>query len=165
MLSIFILKKKLLQEVVYEKISEKCIKVDDETVTFLLKSEKLQNFRKEQFEKHHVLIDFEIADPQNIWIVGEKSKVNNAEQELTTLINETKITTYEFSTIDQIKLHFLREHCWDKIKEKEKCFAKEGVIVREINDKLFEVKGTKAGRDDMEIFLAILASKIEYEVS
>ena len=161
----FILKKKRLQKVVDEKTSETCIKVDKETATFLSKSEKLQKFKKEQFDKNQVMIDLEHADTANIWIVCEKSKIDDAEQELASFIDKNKITSYKFSTIDPMKVRFLREHCWDKIKEKEENCKAEGVVVCEINAESFEVKGTKAGRSEMEIFLAIQAGKVDYKVT
>ena len=111
------------------------------------------------------MIDLEHADTANIWIVCEKFKIDNAEQELTSFIDKNKITSNNFSTIDPMKVRFLREHCWDKIKEKEESCKAEGVVVREINAESFEVKGTKAGRSEMETFLAIQAGKIDYKVT
>ena len=60
-----------------------------------------------------------------------------------------------------MKVRFLKEHRWDKIKEKERIYKDEGVVVR--NDNL-EVKGTKKGRVDMIMFLEGLAANVDCKV-
>ena len=110
------------------------------------------------------MIDSKFTDPRDIWIVCEKSKIDNAEQELTSLIDENKITSSKFNPIDPMKVCFLRQHYWEEIKEKEKRFMAEGVVVQEVNADL-EIKGTKAGKYDMIIFLTILAAKVDCKVS
>ena len=144
--------------------SQKCITVDEETTTFLSKSNKLQEFKKEQFDKHQVLIDPELADTRNIWIVCEKSKIDNAEQELTSLTVENKISNSTFRAMDPTKVRFLKEHCWDMIKEKEKSCKAEGVLVLDIDANSLEVKGTKAGRNEIMNFLQELAKSVDFKV-
>ena len=163
-LILIFLKKIRLLEVVEAQISVKCINVDQETATFLSKSTKLQQFKKEQFEKHQVVIDLKLTDPRNIWIVCEKSKIDNAEQELTSLIEKNKITSRKFNPIDPMKVCFLKEHFWDKIKEKEKSCMAEGVVIQEVNADL-EIKGTEAGKSDMIFFLLDLVLKVYCKVS
>ena len=151
-------------KIVDVKTSERCISLDEETATFLTESNKVKEFQKEQFDKHQVMIDQELTDPRNIWIVCEKSKIYNAEQELGGLADEKKIASCEFKTKDPLELRFLREHCWDKIKEKEKSCKAEGVVVRDINYDSLKVKGTRAGRNEMMNFLKGLAKKIDFKV-
>jgi hypothetical protein len=158
------LKKKRLLDIVHTKTSQQRIRVDEETASFLVKSNKLQEFKKEQFNKHHVLIDPELVDPCNIWIVCEKSKMNNVEQELTRLINEKKITSSTFKPMDPMKVRLLKEHCWSRIKEKEKSCKAEGVTVLEIDSCSLEVKGTQAGRKEMITFLETLAENVYFKV-
>ncbi len=62
----FLLKKKRLADIVLSKTSEKYKKVDEETATFLAKSNKLQEFTKEQFDKHQVLINQELTVLQSL---------------------------------------------------------------------------------------------------
>ena len=99
-------------KIVDTKTSQKSITVDEETATFLSKSNKIQEFKKEQFDKGQVLINPELANPHNIWIVCEKSKIDKAEQELTNLIVENKISSCTFRAVDPTKVRFLREQCW-----------------------------------------------------
>ena len=139
--------------------------MDKETASFLSKSEKLQEFKKEQLEKHQVLIDQELTDHCNIWIVCEKSKMNNAEQELASLTDERSIGSSTFKPMDTMKVRFLRVHRWDKIKEKERNYKDEGVVVSKDDDtNTFEVKGTKKGRVDMIMFLERLAENVYCKV-
>ena len=139
--------------------------MEKETASFLSKSEKLQEFKNEQLEKHHVLIDQELTDPCNIWIVCEKSKINNAEQELANLTDERTIRSSTFKPMDGMKIRFLKEHRWDKIKEKERSYKDEGVVVcKDAAANSLEVKGTKKGRTDMIMFLERLASKVGCKV-
>ena len=119
---------------------------------------------KEQFDKHQVLINPDIADPRNIWIVCEKSKMKNAKQALTSLIDENEISSCKFGLVDPMKVRFLRERCWDKIKKKEESCKAEGVVVLDIDANSLEVKGIKAGRKKMMIFLQELARKIDSRV-
>ena len=140
---VFFFKKKRLLNLVDAETSEKCITVDKESATFLSQSSKLQEFKKKQFEKHHVLIHPELTDPRNIWIVCEKSKMYNAEQELANLIDKNKISSYTPG--------FPREHCWGKIWEKEKSDKPEDFVVWNIDTNSFERKGTKTRRKEMNI--------------
>jgi hypothetical protein len=158
------LKKSRLLKFVLAKTSENSISVDEETASFLAKSDKLQEFKKEQFDKHQVLVDSELVDTCNIWIVCEKSKMNNAKQELTRLTDEMKIERCKFIPMDPMKIRFLKEHCWSRIKEKEGSYKAEGVAVLEIDSGSLEVKGTKAGRKEMLTFLSDLAGQIDYQV-
>ena len=160
----FLIKKQRLLKIVVTKTSEKCVKIDEETAAFLSKSNKLKEFKKEQFDKHQVLIDQELTDPNNIWIVCEKSKIDNAEQELASLTDEKKIASCTFRPADSMKLRFLREHYWAKIKEKESNCKAEGVAVLDIDAESFEVKGTKTGRNDMISFLQGLAGNVDFKV-
>ncbi|XP_028405587.1 uncharacterized protein LOC114528176 isoform X2 [Dendronephthya gigantea] len=135
-----------LLKVVLEKTTEKSIKVDDETAKFLRKSEKLQKFKKEQFDKHQVLIEQEVTCPWKFWIVCEQSKISNVENDLMILIKEKKIGISKFTPTDPMKIRFFEEHCWDKIKEKECNCKVEGIVIRKIESASLEVKGTDAGR-------------------
>jgi activator of 2-hydroxyglutaryl-CoA dehydratase len=112
------------------------------------------------------LIDQELADPCNIWIVCEESKMKNGENELASLTDEKKITSCTFKPMDPIKDRFLKEHCWGRIKEKEnqKSCKAEGVAVLEIDSGSLEVKGTHAGRKEMIIFLQRLAGNVSFKV-
>ena len=158
------LQEKRLLHIIHTKTSEKCIRVDEETASFLTKSNKLQEFKKEQVDQHQVLIDQELTDPCNIWIVCEKSEMDNAEKELTNLTDEKKIGSSKFRPMDPMKVRFLRDHCWGKIKEKEKSCKAEGIAVQEIDSDSLEVKGTQAGRKDMIFFLEKLAGNVNFKV-
>ena len=160
----FILKKKRLLKTVDVKTSEKFISLEEETVMFLKESNKLQEFKKEQFDKHQVMIEPELTDLRNIWIVCEKSKIHNAEKELRGLTDEKKIDSCDFTTQEPMEFRFLMEHCWDDIKEKEKSCKAEGVIVFDIKHDSLKVKGTKAGRDEMINFLKRLVNNIDSKV-
>ena len=139
--------------------------MDKETASFLSTSVKLKEFKKEQLEKHQVLINQELTDPCNIWIVCEKSKMSNAEQELASLTDERSIGSSIFKPIDTMKVRFLRVHRWDKIKEKERNYKDEGVVVsKEDAANSLEVKGTKKGRVDMIMFLERLAENVDCKV-
>ena len=116
------------------------------------------------FDKDQVLIDQELTDNCKIWIVCEESKMTNAEQELTSLTDEKQITSSTFKPMDSIKIRFLKEHCWGKIKEKEKSFKAEGVVVLQSYSDSLEVKGTKKGRLDMITYLDKLAGNIYIKV-
>ena len=143
---------------------EKCFKVDKETGRFLSTSTKLHQFKKEQFDKHQVFIEPELADPCSIWIVCEKSKMSNAEKQLKSLTDKNRITSCTFEPTDLMKVRFLREYCWGKIQKKETRFKIEGVVVLDINAGSFVVKGTEAGINDMVIFLNELAGNIVCKV-
>jgi hypothetical protein len=158
------LKVKRLLKIVHAKTSEKRVRVDEETASFLEKSDKLQEFKMEQFDQHQVLIDPELVDPCNIWIVCEESKMNNAEQELTRLTDKMMIASCTFGPMDPMKVRFLKEHCWSRIKEKEESCEAEGVAVLEIDSGSLEVKGTQAGRKEMITFLSDLAEQIDCQV-
>jgi hypothetical protein len=151
-------------DIIYTKTSEKCIRVDEETASFLAKSKKLQEFKKEIYDKHQVFIDPKVTDLCNIWIVCEKSKMDNAEKELTNLINEKKIGSRKFRPMDPMKVRFLRDHCWGEIKEKEKGCKAEGIAVQQIDSDSLEVKGSQAGRKDMIFFLEKLAGNVHFKV-
>ena len=139
--------------------------MDENIASFLLKSEKLQNIKKEQFEKHQVLICPELTDSRSIWIVCEKSKISNVEQELASFIDERSIGSSILKPIDTMKVRFLKEHCWDKIKEKERSYKDEGVVVcKDDGANTLEVKGTKKGRTDMTMFLEGLAFNVDCKV-
>ena len=157
---LFNLQETRLENIVFAKTSEKCKTVDEETASFLTKINKIQEFKKEQFDKHQVLIDRELTNPCNIWIICEKSKMNKAEHELTSVTDEKKIESCIFKRVDQMKIRFLKKHCWSKIKEKEKSCKAEGVAVLEIDSDSLEIKGTQAGRKEMIIFLQALAENI-----
>ncbi|CAB3992453.1 poly [ADP-ribose] polymerase 14-like isoform X2 [Paramuricea clavata] len=152
---------KRLLNIVHAKTSEKLVKVDEETASFLAKSDKLQKFKKEKFEQHQVFIDQELKDPCNIWIVCKESMMKNAEQELTCLTDEMKIARCKFKPMNPMEIRFLKEHCLGKIKEKEKYCEAEGVAVLEIDSGSLEVKGTQAGRKEMITFLLYLAGQID----
>lgn len=147
------------------KTSEKSIEVDDETAKFLAKSEKLQKFKKAQFDKHQVLIEEELTSPCKFWIVCEQSKISSVENDLMDLIKEKKIEISKFTTTDPMKIRFLKEHCWDKIKEKETSCEVEGVVVSKIESYSLEIKGTNAGRKEVITFLETLAEKVELKVN
>ena len=132
----------------------------------MTKSNKLQEFKKEQFDKHQIFIEPELTDPRNIWIVCEKSKISNAEKELTSLTDEKTIGSSTFKPMDAMKVRFLREQRWGVIKEKEKSYKGEGVTVsKDIDANSFEIKGTKAGRANMIMYLEGLAGNVNRKVS
>ena len=131
----------------------------------MTKSNKLREFKKEQFDQHQVFIEPELADPRNIWIVCVKSKISNAEKELTSLTDEKAIRFSTFKPMDAMKVRFLREQRWSAIKEKEKSYKHEGVIVSRDDDaNSFEIKGTKAGRANMIMYLEKLAGNVNCKV-
>ena len=155
---------KKLSDIVHLKTTEQCVKVDKETAKVLVKSEKLQKFQKEKFEKEQVLVDQELINPCNIWIVCENSKMGNVEQELTSLIDEKKILIQTFKPVDRMKVRFLKEHCYPDIKAKERSLEKEGVVVTKTGSDSLEVTGTPAGRKEMILFLEKLAGNIDFKV-
>jgi hypothetical protein len=112
------------------------------------------------------LIDPELTDLRKIWIVCEKSKMNNAEQELIRLTDETMIARCKMRPMDPLEVRFLREHCWGRIKAKEnqKSCKANGVAVLKIDSGLLEVKGTQAGREEMIMFLLKLAGQLDCKV-
>ena len=146
---------------------EKCIYASNkETGIFLSHSTKFQEFKNKQFENHQVLIDQETANPRNVWIVCEQSQMTKAEGAVRCFLQEQKISSQKFLGKDPIKFRFLKEHCWDKIKEKESNSKSEGVIVQ-IDPKdsgSFELKGTDSGRKDMNDFLCELERKVIFKV-
>ena len=91
--------------------------------------------------------------------------MNNAEKELTSLTDAKKITSSTFRPLDPMKVRFLKEHCWDKIKEKECSRKAEGVVVVANGNNSLEVKGTQKGRKEMITFLQNLAEKVNFKVS
>ena len=91
--------------------------------------------------------------------------MSSAEKELASLIDEKTIGSSTFKPKDAIKVRFLREHRWGAIKEKEKIYKGEGVTVNKDNDaNSFEIKGTKAGRTNMIMYLEGLAEKVNCKV-
>ncbi|XP_028411310.1 uncharacterized protein LOC114533885 isoform X2 [Dendronephthya gigantea] len=154
-------KEKKLSDIVHLKTTEKCVKVDEETAKVLAKSGKLQELKNEKFEKQEVLIDQELNNPCNIWIVCENSKMTNAEQELTSLTDEKKISSQTFKPMDRMKVRFLDEHCLSEIKQEERSLEKEGVVVKKTDSDSLEVTGTPAGRKQMILFLEKQAGNID----
>ena len=143
-------------ELVYAGMSEKCGNIDNETASFLLKSAKVKEFKKEQLDQHQVLISI---DSCKIWIVCEESKMTSAEKELTSFLNKNKMGSSTFGPIDQRKFRFLKEHCWNKvIKKVQRCKA-EGVVVKNDIDSI-EIKGTQTGRTDMITFLEMQTQNV-----
>ena len=139
--------------------------MDENTASFLSKSEELQNIKKEQFEKHQVLICPELTDSRSIWIVCEKSKIIDVKQELTSFIDEISIGSSTLKPMDTMKVRFLMQHRWDKIKEKEISYKAESVTVcKDDAANTLEVKGTKKGRTDMTMFLEGLALDVDCKV-
>ena len=68
--------------------------------------------------------------------------------------------------MDAMKVRFLREQCWSAIKEKERHYKGEGVTVNKDDDaSSFEIKGTKAGRTSMIMYLEGLAGNVNCKVS
>ena len=63
-----------------------------------------------------------------------------------------------------MEVRFLKEHCWVKIKKKEQSCKAEGVVVLDIDVNSLEVKGTKAGRNEMMVFLNELTGNIVSKV-
>ncbi len=90
--------------------------------------------------------------------------MNNAEKELTNLTDAKKITSSTFRPMDPMKVRFLKEHCWSKIKEKENSCKAEGVLVAAGDNNSLEVKGTQEGRKEMVTFLQNLAEKVNFKV-
>ncbi len=90
--------------------------------------------------------------------------MNNAEEELTSLTVAKKIASSTFRPIDPMKVRFLKEHCWGKIKEKERSCRSEGVLVTAGDNNSLEVKGTQEGRKEMITFLPNLAEKVNSKV-
>ena len=153
-------KRKQLVDIALAKTSEKLKQVDEETANFLAKSDKLQKFKKEQFDKNQVFCTQELANPCNLYIVCEESKMNNAEQDLKSLTDVMKITNNTFRPSDLMRSRFLKEHCWNKITEKEKSLKTEGVAVTCNHDNSLEVKGTRKGSEEMITFLDNLAKNV-----
>ncbi|XP_028411312.1 uncharacterized protein LOC114533887 isoform X2 [Dendronephthya gigantea] len=156
-------KEKKLSDIVHLKATEKCVQVDEETAKVLAKSGKLHELKKEMFDKQWVLIDQELNNPCNIWIVCENSKMMNAEQEVTSVTDEKKISRETFKPMDRMKVRFLYEHCFPEIKQKERSLEKEGVVVTKTNSDSLEVTGTSAGRKEMILFLDILAGDVYFK--
>ena len=90
--------------------------------------------------------------------------MKNAEQELTSLTDEKMIGSSTFKPMDAMKVHFLRKHYWDRIKLIERRDKAEGVVVLDEDADSFKIKGTKAGRANMILFLEILAADIDCKV-
>lgn len=149
----------------YAKTSEKCKTIDKETANYLKNSGKLEELKKELFEKHQFFLDSEGTDPCNIWIVCDKSKMDNANKELTDFLDENTISSSTFKPTDPIKFRFLNEHCRKKVAKEERtdrCKV-EGVSVN-VSAHSFEVKGTQKGRKDMICFLENLSGKVDCKV-
>ena len=106
----------------------------------------------------------DLAEPCNIWIVCEKSKIGKVEEELTSLADEKKIMSKKLKFMDPTRARFLKQHCWDKIKEKEHRCKAEGVVVVDSGSDSLEVKGTKAGREEMIIFLTKPGRNVDFKV-
>ena len=140
------------------------MQVDNETANFLAKSDKLEKFKKEQFDKNQALVTQALANPCNLYIVCEESKMNNAELDLRNLTDDMKIRKSSFRPSDLMTSRFLKEHCWNKITEKEKSLKAEGVAVICNHDNSFEVKGTRKGTEEMTTFLDNLAKKVNAKV-
>ena len=85
-------------------------------------------------------------------------------EKLTSLTNEKTIGFSPYKPSDLMKLSFLRKHYWDVIKEKEKSYKAEGVVVLDNDTNSLEVMGTKAGRDQMIFFLKTQALKVTCKV-
>ncbi len=75
-----------------------------------------------------------------------------------------KIASSTFRPTDPIKVRFLKEHCLDKIKAKEKSLKAEGVAVVDTGNDSLDVKGTKTGRKEMTTFLEKLAKDVMSKV-
>ena len=90
--------------------------------------------------------------------------MKDAEQELTSLTDEKKITISSFKPMDPMKVRFLKQHCWSKIKEKEQSCKADGVVVVDSGNSSFEVKGTQEGRKAMIFYLEDLARKVNSKV-
>ena len=138
--------------------------MDIKTASYLTKSGKIQKFTDEQFEKHQVLVEPEHNNHCNIWIVCEKSKMNNAIQELTTLINENKIesTTYK---VTPMNASFLKRYDWRIIKTMENYLDTQDVSVIECGNDSFEVTGTMVSRNEMLHYLEKRAARVVEKVS
>lgn len=137
--------------------------IDKETASYLTNSGKLQELKKEQFEKYQVYLDPQGSDPCNVWIVCDKAKMDNAEKELTRFIEEKKIASSTFKPMDPMKFRFLNAYCRSKIKKEESRCKAEGVVVQIATDS-FEIKGTQQGRRIMTLFLKNLDGKVESKV-
>ena len=116
------------------------------------KSENLQEFKNEQLQIPDLILIREIIEPL----------MSNSNQVLERLIDERAIESSTFKPMDTMKVRFLSQHCWDKIKEKERSYKGEGVVVSKADDaNSLEVKGTKKGRSDMIMVLGELAGKVD----
>ncbi|XP_046856440.1 uncharacterized protein LOC124449537 isoform X2 [Xenia sp. Carnegie-2017] len=141
-------------EIIKSKTSEKLVKIDEETGKFLAKSDHLLTFTKDQLNKNKVLICTELANPDNIWIICEESKMKDAEQDLRNLIAEKKIEDGVFKPVISAKVRFLQEHRWDKIMSKMQELKNEGVDVEKTADEnSLRVKGTPKGKKKMIEYL------------
>ena len=147
-------------DVISVKTSEKHIQVDEETASYLESLDKMQKFEEEQFDKHQVLVETEYNNPCNIWIVCERSKINNATQKLTSFIDENKIASSIFETMDPMKVRFLKDNCWELIKMKANAFRSEGVKVFDRASNWLEVIGTLAGRKELLFYLGKCAARV-----
>ena len=151
--------------IVYAKTSEKCItnEIDEKTRIFMEKSyNRLQEFKREQFEKHQVLIDI-VNNPCTIWITGEISKMVNAERDAVSLIDKMRIHSCAL-TIDPLKLRFLTNHLWSSTTEKIISCEAEGVSVDDIGSGYLEITGTEEGRKEMITFLGKLIGNVKNKV-
>ena len=133
------------------------------TASYLTKSGKIQKFTDEQFDKHQVLVEPEPHNPCNIWIVCEKSKMDNAIKELTTLINENKIES-TICKVTPMKACFLKRYDSRIIKTMENDLNTQDVSVFECGNDSFEVTGTIVGRNEMLNYLKERAARIVYKV-
>ena len=124
--------------------------------------QRLQEFKREQFEKHQVLIDI-VNNPCTIWMTGEMPKMNRAVREVASLIDKMRIQSCGVR-IDPLKMCFLRAHMWSTITEKAISCNAEGVDVNDIGSGYLEITGTQAGRNDMITFLEELSENVEHKV-
>ena len=147
-------------DVVSAKTSEKHIQVDEETASYLESLGKIRKFEEQQFDKHQILIETEHNNPCNIWIVCERSKINNATQELTSFIDKNKIASSIFETVDPMKVRFLKDHCRELIEMKANAFQSEVVTVFDQVSNWLEVIGTLADRKQMLFYLGKCAARV-----
>ena len=131
----------------------------------MAKSDHLLTFTEEQLNKNKVLISTELANPDNIWIICEESKMKDAEQDLRKLIAENKIDNRVFKPEISAKVRFLQEHRWDKIMNKMQELKNEGVDVEKTADaNSLRVKGTPKGKKKMIEYLDKKAGGINSKV-
>jgi hypothetical protein len=89
--------------------------------------------------------------------------MKKAQNELANLSDEIK-TKIIFKPADQMKVRFIKKHCWDEIRNLEFLWKAEGVAVLEIDSESFEIEGTPSAKMNTLSFLDKLAEKIEFKV-